>query len=107
MVGYRDNRNDTAHDYGEFRRSHPQAANRRSPTTPRRSPRCPNGVAPDSPLDVLTPRRHVGAPPQEDDGEPFENKMKRLVAELREQQAEGRRLDAAIAANLTRLGFGD
>ncbi len=55
---------------------------------------------------VLTPGRYVGAPPREDDGEPFEAKMTRLVAELRVQQAEGARLDAAIAANLERLGFG-
>ena len=33
--------------------------------------------------------------------------MKRLVAELHEQQAEGVRLDAAIKANLTALGFGE
>ena len=32
--------------------------------------------------------------------------MTRLVAELRTQQAEGARLDAAIAENLERLGFG-
>ena len=37
---------------------------------------------------VLTPGRYVGAEPQEDDGEPFEDKMKRLVVQLREQQAE-------------------
>ena len=55
---------------------------------------------------VLTPGRYVGAAPQEDDGEPFEDKMGRLVAQLREQQAEGARLDAAIAANLEALGFG-
>ena len=40
-------------------------------------------------------------------GEPFEDKMKRLVAELREQQTEGARLDAAIEANLAALGFGE
>ena len=56
---------------------------------------------------VLTPGRYVGAEPQEDDGEPFEAKMKRLVAELRAQQAEGARLDAAIVDNLKALGFGD
>ncbi len=56
---------------------------------------------------VLTPGRYVGAESQEDDGEPFEEKMKRLVAELREQQAEGAKLDAAIAHNLKALGFGD
>ena len=55
---------------------------------------------------VLTPGRYVGMEPQEDDGEPFQDKMTRLVAELREQQAESARLDAAIAQNLTALGFG-
>ena len=56
---------------------------------------------------VLTPGRYVGAEAQEDDGEPFEDKMKRLVSQLRAQQAEGAKLDAAIAANLTMLGFGN
>lgn len=55
---------------------------------------------------VLTPGRHVGAKAQEDDGEPFEEKMRRLVATLREQQAEAAKLDAAIAANLKSLGYG-
>ena len=55
---------------------------------------------------VLTPGHYVSVEPQEDDGEPFEDKMKRLVTELREQQAEGKRLDAAIAANLKELGYG-
>jgi type I restriction enzyme M protein len=31
--------------------------------------------------------------------------MQRLVAQLREQQAEAAKLDAAIAANLRELGF--
>jgi type I restriction enzyme M protein len=56
---------------------------------------------------VLTPGRYVGAEAQEDDGEPFEEKMRRLVAQLGEQQAEAARLDAAIAANLKELGFAD
>ena len=55
---------------------------------------------------VLTPGRYVGAAPQPDDGEPFDKKMKRLVAELQGQQAEGAKLDDAIAKNLTALGFG-
>ena len=54
---------------------------------------------------VLTPGRYVGAEPQEDDGEPFKAKMQRLVGELQAQQAEGARLDAAIAENLKALGF--
>jgi type I restriction enzyme M protein len=49
---------------------------------------------------VLTPGRYVGAETQEDDGEPFAEKMKRLTAGLREQMAEARKLDAAIGANL-------
>jgi type I restriction-modification system DNA methylase subunit len=54
---------------------------------------------------VLTPGRYVGAEAQEDDGEPFEKKMKRLTAQLREQQAEAAKLDAAITVNLRELGF--
>lgn len=55
---------------------------------------------------VLTPGRYVGAAAAEDDGEPFEEKMKRLTATLREQQAEAAKLDAVIAANLKELGYG-
>ena len=55
---------------------------------------------------VLTPGRYVGAEPQPDDGEPFQEKMARLAAQWREQQAEAQRLDAAIAENLEKLGFG-
>lgn len=54
---------------------------------------------------VLTPGRYVGAAEQEDDGEPFEEKMRRLSALWREQRAEGARLDALIEANLNELGF--
>ena len=54
---------------------------------------------------VLTPGRYVGAAPQEEDDEPFEDKMKRLVAQLRDQQNKATELDAAIAANLEALGF--
>jgi type I restriction enzyme M protein len=56
---------------------------------------------------VLTPGRYVGAAAAEEDEEPFEEKMRRLTATLREQQAEGAKLDAAIAANLTELGYGE
>jgi len=55
---------------------------------------------------VLTPGRYVGAEAQEDDGEPFDEKMKRLTAALREQQVQAAKLDAAIAANLKELGYG-
>ena len=56
---------------------------------------------------VLTPGRYVGAAPQEDDDEPFEDKMKRLVAQLRGQQDKAAKLDAAVKANLAALGFGE
>jgi type I restriction enzyme M protein len=55
---------------------------------------------------VLTPGRYVGAEAVEGDGEPFDEKMKRFVAQLREQQAEGARLDAQIAKTLKGLGYG-
>jgi very-short-patch-repair endonuclease len=55
---------------------------------------------------VLTPGRYVGAEAAEDDGEPFDEKMKRLTATLREQQAEAAKLDEAIARNLKDLGYG-
>ncbi|MDE0460588.1 MAG: class I SAM-dependent DNA methyltransferase [Chromatiales bacterium] len=56
---------------------------------------------------VLTPGRYVGAAPQEEDDEPFEDKMKRLVAQLHRQQDKAAELDAAIKANLAALGFGE
>jgi len=55
---------------------------------------------------VLTPGRYVGAPEQEEDDEPFEAKMARLVAQLAEKQAEARRLDDATWKNLKELGYG-
>ena len=55
---------------------------------------------------VLTPGRYVGAEEVEDDGEPFDVKMKRLVGELEGQFAESARLEAAIKANLRGLGYG-
>ena len=40
---------------------------------------------------VLTPGRYVGTAAAEEDDEPFEEKMERLTATLREQMAEGAR----------------
>lgn len=53
---------------------------------------------------VLTPGRYVGAGAIEDDGEPFEEKFERLMGELRNQFAEGRRLEGEIEARLGALG---
>ena len=52
----------------------------------------------------LEAERAQGADPEDPD-EPFDQKMQRLVAQLREQQAEAAKPDAAIAANLKELGF--
>jgi type I restriction enzyme M protein len=54
---------------------------------------------------VLTPGRYVGAEDVEEDDEASEAKMKRLAATLREQMAEGTKLDKAISKNLARLGY--
>ena len=55
---------------------------------------------------VLTPGRYVGAKEQEDDGEPFNEKMARLTAQLSEQFAESERLEAEIKRNLGGLKYG-
>lgn len=54
---------------------------------------------------VLTPGRYVGAAAQEEDGEPFPDKMARLTATLGQQFAESARLEAEIRANLAKLGW--
>jgi type I restriction enzyme M protein len=55
---------------------------------------------------VLTPGRYVGAEDIEDDGEPFDEKMKRLTAKLEEQFAESAKLEALIKRNLKELTKG-
>jgi len=54
---------------------------------------------------VLTPGRYVGAEEIEEDGEPFEEKMPRLIAELNSQFVESAKLELAIKANLKGLGY--
>jgi len=54
---------------------------------------------------VLTPGRYVGVEKVEDDGEPFEEKMIRLVDQLREQTEEAKKLDNAVWSNLKELGY--
>ena len=54
---------------------------------------------------VLTPGRYVGSSEEEDDGEPFDEKMKRLTSLLKEQHEEGEKLDNLIAENLKRIGY--
>jgi type I restriction enzyme M protein len=54
---------------------------------------------------VLTPGRYVGAVEQEEDGEPFAEKMQRLSAQLAEQFAESAKLQVEIRENLAGLGY--
>lgn len=54
---------------------------------------------------VLTPGRYVGAEEVKDDGEPFGEKMARLVKELEGQFEESARLEKEIRKNLKGLGF--
>lgn len=55
---------------------------------------------------VLTPGRYAGAALQEEDREPFEDKMLRLTALLDEQFVESARLEKVIRENMARLGYG-
>jgi len=54
---------------------------------------------------VLTPGRYVGAKAQEEDSEPFAEKMLRLTGQLKEQFAESDRLEVEIKRNLGGLGY--
>jgi len=54
---------------------------------------------------ILTPGRYVGIQEEAEDDEAFEEKMKRLTAELSEQMKEGQKLDVEIKKNLEGIGF--
>ncbi|MBL1218700.1 MAG: SAM-dependent DNA methyltransferase [Planctomycetes bacterium] len=56
---------------------------------------------------VLTPGRYVGAEEVEDDGEPFEHKYPRLLAELEECFEEGERLTGEIRDSLAGVEAND
>ena len=55
---------------------------------------------------ILTPGRYVGAPEVKDDSEPFDQKMARLTATLREQMEQSKKLDETIWANLKDIWYG-
>ncbi|MBR3869492.1 MAG: SAM-dependent DNA methyltransferase [Clostridia bacterium] len=55
---------------------------------------------------ILTPGRYVGIEEQEDDGEPFEDKMNRLTSELSELFAKSHALEAEIKERLGAIGYG-
>jgi type I restriction enzyme M protein len=54
---------------------------------------------------ILTPGRYVGIEEQEDDGEPFKEKMKRLTGELSEMFKHSRELEKEIRKNLKGIGY--
>lgn len=54
---------------------------------------------------ILTPGRYVGIEEQEDDGEPFEEKMGRLTSELGELFKESHRLEDEICSKLAAIGY--
>ena len=54
---------------------------------------------------ILTPGRYVGIEEQEDDGEPFEEKMSRLTSELSELFEKSHELEAEIKERLGAIGY--
>ena len=54
---------------------------------------------------ILTPGRYVGIEEQEDDGEPFEEKMDRLTSELSEMFTKSHELEAEIRKKLGAIGY--
>ena len=54
---------------------------------------------------ILTPGRYVGFKPEEDDGIPFEEKMKTLTSELDELFKESNELEVKIRQSLKEIGF--
>ena len=54
---------------------------------------------------ILTPGRYVGIEEQEDDGEPFEEKMTRLTSELSELFEKSHKLEAEIREKLGAIGY--
>ncbi|HLF18838.1 MAG TPA: class I SAM-dependent DNA methyltransferase [Candidatus Omnitrophota bacterium] len=54
---------------------------------------------------ILTPGRYVGTEDVEEDDEVFEEKMKRLTGELKEQFKESAMLEKEIQKNLKQVGF--
>lgn len=55
---------------------------------------------------ILTPGRYVGIEEQEEDGEPFEEKMTRLSSELYDLFEESHKLEEEICKKLEAIGFG-
>lgn len=54
---------------------------------------------------ILTPGRYVGIEEQEDDGEPFDDKMKRLTSELSDMFTKSHELEEEISKKLGAIGY--
>ena len=54
---------------------------------------------------ILTPGRYVGIEEQEDDGEPFDEKMKRLTSELSDMFKKSHELENEIREKLGAIGY--
>jgi type I restriction enzyme M protein len=54
---------------------------------------------------ILTPGRYVGIEEQEDDGEPFDEKMKRLTSELSDMFKKSHELEDEIRKKLEAIGY--
>ena len=54
---------------------------------------------------VLTPGRYVGIADEIDDGIPFEQKIKALTSQLKQQMEDEKRLNDEIKKQLEKVGF--
>lgn len=54
---------------------------------------------------ILTPGRYVGIEEEEDDGIPFDEKMKKLTSELSDLFKESRKLEDEIKVQLEKIGY--
>jgi len=55
---------------------------------------------------VLAPGRYVGFEEEEDDGIPFDEKMRKWTSQLSKQMEKGKKLDEEIKSNLEDIGYG-
>lgn len=53
----------------------------------------------------IMPGRYVGTETEEDDGVPFDEKMKALTSKLTQQFAKGAELEREIKKNLKEIGY--
>jgi type I restriction enzyme M protein len=54
---------------------------------------------------ILTPGRYIDFKEAAEDGEAFDEKMRRLTADLKGQMSKASALDAQIKENLAKVGY--